>query len=531
MKNNIIDILIGRESIFSEHISNFRNLDFLTQMKTQFLFRTGIAFSIFTFLAIILTLIFQYLSNDIVDPILITIELFWFILAIFSTYQIAKERLNLSINALMIPSFLIIWSLIFYEYNKGIVGLDTIALTFPILSISPILANDKKSSILFYTLANITLLLAFSIYLYINQVINLAIILEYLFDNIITYIIIATISYNIYNIYNQAITRSEDSLKKAKYAEENLQQLNESLEDKVIQRTQELNEAIEVIEDANIELQDALDKIEESNLELNNLNEQIAQEAQMLLSLNNKLSESEHKLKLANQTKDKFFSIIAHDLRNPFVPIINSSDLLLNYHEKINADEQQKLIKMINSSSKNVYALLENLLHWARTQNGSIEFYPENENIYDLFHKIIKIIYPQAEQKGIEFVCNLNNNIIVCYDVNMINTVIRNLLTNAIKFTPKGGKIEIGSLKSNELSGHTIFYVKDTGIGMDDATIENLFKLDQKTSRSGTFGETGTGLGLILCKEFIEKHNGNIWVESELGKGSTFYFSLPNTAE
>ena len=512
---------------FSNLIDLYKDLDFLTQMKAQFFFKIGIAFSVFSFLVVIITIVYQLFYVNTVEYYVILIDTACLTISLFSTYQISKGRLNWSINFLMISSLSIIWSVMFYEADQTIVGLDTIAYTFPILSLTAILSTKKKLNIILYTVANLVLLLIFSIYVVERSNDEAHLLIEYFFDNAVTYVIIATISYSVHSLYNKAINRSEEALRKAKIAEDKLQKLNDSLEEKVIQRTQEFNEALEVIEDANIELQDALDHIEESNLELNQLNEQIAREANILLSLNVKLSESEHQLKLANQTKDKFFSIIAHDLRNPFVPIINSSDLLINYPEKLNSIEQQKLIKMINRSSKDVYALLENLLQWARTQNGSIDFYPEEENIYSSFRKIVRMVYPQAEQKSIEFVCNLTNDIIINYDVNMINTVIRNLLTNAIKFTPENGKIEIGKIENDTAATKLIFYIKDNGTGMDSDTMDKLFKLEHKISQNGTSGESGTGLGLIICKEFIELHGGKIWVESELGKGSTFYFSLP----
>ena len=170
------------------------------------------------------------------------------------------------------------------------------------------------------------------------------------------------------------------------------------------------------------------------------------------------------------------------------------------------------------------FNLLQNLLHWSRSQTGRIEFHPNRLNLLNIVDQNIKLVQKTAEKKNIKLINNVDSSINVQADEDMINTVIRNLLTNAIKFTPKEGEIAVSSSLDNDF---TVLSIMDSGVGMNKETVEKLFKLESTHSTCGTENESGTGLGLILCKEFVEKHGGKIWVDSELGKGSTFCFSIP----
>ncbi len=236
-------------------------------------------------------------------------------------------------------------------------------------------------------------------------------------------------------------------------------------------------------------------------------------------------------LKQLNATKDKFFSIISHDLKNPFVTLLNMSEFLINNIDKIQVTERNNILKSINESSKHTYKLLENLLHWARNQMGIIQFLPEELDLYELGFNSVYINQAQASEKNITLINMIQPDSLAICDRNMIQTVFRNLLSNAIKFTPKGGEVEIGAVTNpsegfEPSEGYIHIYVKDSGVGLTKATIEKFFKIEENVSSIGTIGESGTGLGLILCKEFVEKHGGKIWVESEVGKGSMFWFSL-----
>ena len=302
-----------------------------------------------------------------------------------------------------------------------------------------------------------------------------------------------------------------------KKAEEEIIRLNENLEHKVIERTAELNDAIRIIE--------------ESNHELIQLNINLANESRKLVFLNEKLADSENELKIANQTKDKFFSIIAHDLKNPIGGVRNLLELIMLHHDKMDINEIIKLVSSSHKASVETFNLLENLLEWARIQRKTISFEPKLMDIYSLIAKVLAVVKVNADSKTISIINNMAKDTYAYFDLEILHTIFRNLISNAIKFTNEGGKIEIGILPNfwNQKSqnGFITIFVKDNGIGMLPETVEQLFQIGKSITGKGTFGETGTGLGLILCKEFVEKLKGEIWVESEIGVGSTFYFTVP----
>ncbi len=248
------------------------------------------------------------------------------------------------------------------------------------------------------------------------------------------------------------------------------------------------------------------------------------------------LQKSTLKLRELNATKDKFFSILAHDLRGPIGNFKLVSEMLHEEYDDFSEDERINFLRNMKDSSNNIYKLLENLLEWARSQSGNIIFEPREFNLNYVVNSIKKLMKLSLENKNIELINKLENEIDLIADPNLINTIIRNLLSNAIKFTPNGGKIEIGAVvipsNDSKTSGNKInIYIKDNGVGMSEDKIKKLFKIEFNISTDGTNKEKGTGLGLILCKEFIEKHGGKIWVESEVGKGSTFYFSIPQSTK
>jgi PAS domain S-box-containing protein len=229
-----------------------------------------------------------------------------------------------------------------------------------------------------------------------------------------------------------------------------------------------------------------------------------------------------------NSVKDKFFSIIAHDLRSPFNSIIGFCDLLLEQVRNNDIEGIDEYAQIILKSSKSSMDLLTNLMEWAHTQTGRIEFNPEYFEIVAFIEKNKEIYIDIASQKSITIKHILPHNLTVFADMNMISTICRNMILNAIKFTMPGGEVNISvKEKQNEI----IFSVSDTGVGIPQNRIDKLFRIDQSFSTAGTNNEKGTGLGLILCKEFIEKHNGKIWVESLVGVGTTFNFSLPLSFE
>lgn len=240
---------------------------------------------------------------------------------------------------------------------------------------------------------------------------------------------------------------------------------------------------------------------------------------------NTQVQQQNIQLQDLNATKDKFFSIISHDLKGPLNSLTSFSSLLINHTDSLSKDEIKMLAKDLDKSLKNLFALLENLLEWSRSQTGNIEFKPEVFDFNALLEQNKGLLHTQALNKKITIENRSMGAVTVNAHKHSVNTVVRNLISNAIKFTPEGGTITLDALVGHE--GDLVVSVKDTGVGMAPEVMQKLFRLDTKHTTKGTADEKGTGLGLILCKDFIEKNGGRIWVESTPGKGSIFYFSLP----
>lgn len=231
-------------------------------------------------------------------------------------------------------------------------------------------------------------------------------------------------------------------------------------------------------------------------------------------------------LEALNTTKDKFFAIIAHDLKNPFSTVLGISELLAREFENFDSESLKNFIHQIYKYSNNTFNLLENLLQWSMVQTGRMPLRPKMVNVRNIIEENVELLIGNAKQKGIEIKVDIPKDCSAYVDVNQITTVVRNLLSNAIKFTTPNGQI----LLCNEESGdYWKLSVKDTGIGISAKDISKLFRIDSNLTTMGTSQEKGTGLGLILCKEFVERNGGTIWVNSQPGEGSTFYFTIPKT--
>lgn len=237
-----------------------------------------------------------------------------------------------------------------------------------------------------------------------------------------------------------------------------------------------------------------------------------------------KLKENEAHLLELNGTKDKFFSIIAHDLTGPFHSIIGFSDLIADQISNQDYEGIDRYVSIIQNSAQMALDLLRNLLEWSRAQTGKVEFNPEYFELVKLINEARKLMSGSAEQKSISILLELPHNQPVYADKAMISTVLRNLISNGIKFTNPGGIIVVSAEQKND---KLIISVADNGVGIKPDVVVKLFKMEEIYSTSGTRNEKGTGLGLLLCKEFIEKHDGQIWVESAFEKGSIFRFSIP----
>lgn len=225
-----------------------------------------------------------------------------------------------------------------------------------------------------------------------------------------------------------------------------------------------------------------------------------------------------------NASKDKFHSIIAHDLRGPFNSILGLTKIMSNSFESLSQMELKKYVEMLYDSCKNTGKLLENLLEWSMVHTGSISFEPKPCIIQDLVNEVLNNLSGMAKEKEVVLINNCKYSIEMLVDSNMIRAVIRNLVSNSIKFTPEKGEIKISCIEKGDVMS---ILVEDTGVGMSAELKDKLFKVEEKVTQLGTNDEKGTGLGLMLVKEFVERHNGSLNVESELGVGSKFIIELP----
>ncbi len=235
--------------------------------------------------------------------------------------------------------------------------------------------------------------------------------------------------------------------------------------------------------------------------------------------------EQTENLKKLNDDKDRFIAILGHDLRNPFNIILGFLKLLIQNIRKYEIDKIERQINIIYNSAENTYQLLEDILLWAKSQSGKLTFNPQAVKLQDIYDAVSECQKPAAKSKNITVSYFSDKDTKVFADKNMLNTVLRNLISNAIKYTNYGGNIKIYAISKQD---YVTLTVSDTGVGMSSETLTRLFDITRINTTPGTAGEKGTGLGLILCKEFMEKHGGTIRAESEAGKGSSFIITLPS---
>ncbi len=314
-------------------------------------------------------------------------------------------------------------------------------------------------------------------------------------------LLLLAVLFSIYNFRINSIKKTNIRLKKL--VDERTKEINQK-NTILIQKSEELSTTVELLKERQILVENQAEKLKAQKEELTRYN---------------------HDLNELNATKDKFFSIVAHDIKNPFNVILGFSEILLMYYHEWSEERKLETIKLLNNSSRSLYDLLENLLQWSRSERGLIEINPSNIILYESIKNIVELLKYSANSKEIEIKTNnIENNIIVFADIQLLNSILRNLVNNAIKFTNKRGLIEI---KSEVKNGFAFVSVEDNGVGMTEKAMENLFKLNVNQTTTGTNNEKGTGLGLILVKEFVTKQGGEIFVESEPGKGSRFTFTIP----
>jgi len=233
----------------------------------------------------------------------------------------------------------------------------------------------------------------------------------------------------------------------------------------------------------------------------------------------------ERELLRLNATKDKFFGIIAHDLRSPFHGYLGLTEAILSDLYDLSISDLSRMMSQLHESAGNLYKLLNNLLDWSRLQQGVLEIKKVNIPFKTILDEILNLFDQNMTQKNLKLTTEIENKLVLFSDENMLHTILRNLVGNAIKFTPKGGALKISA---KEIEGELIeVAIEDSGIGMSEATINKLFKIEEKFQENGTEGEVGSWLGLLICKEMVTHLGGKIWIKSELNKGSVFYFTLP----
>jgi signal transduction histidine kinase/ligand-binding sensor domain-containing protein len=299
---------------------------------------------------------------------------------------------------------------------------------------------------------------------------------------------------------------------------------NKHLEQLVGKRTLEIKRKNKLLEEQAKNLLLSKNQLEERQQQIMEQAEELRVQADVLNNQKNELEKVNTNLAEANATKDKFFSIIAHDLKNPFSIVQGYAELMLIKHDKLSKERRTSLLKSIYSSVQSVNKLLENLLQWSRSQTNRITIKPEYFHADSMISEIVFVLQGNLQKKNIKIKNNLDAEIQVFADYNMVSNVFLNVLTNAIKFTPKKGEITVSSSNSDH---YTHFFIKDSGQGISENMRGKLFKIEHAYSENGTDGETGTGLGLILCKEFMLKNKGDINIDSETGSGTTVEIILP----
>lgn len=256
------------------------------------------------------------------------------------------------------------------------------------------------------------------------------------------------------------------------------------------------------------------------NRVLNRINKQLKENSELI-------SKQKSKLEEVNTSQNMFFSILSHDLRNPFNGILGFLNILKNDYDNLSTDEKKQYIDYVSISANQVFKLIERLLELARLKDGRYQFNYENVNIREITEQVLQLQRTNTLNKKVSLENNISEDVLIYADKVSVDTILRNLTDNAIKFTPAGGKV---SIESETKDGKLIVYVKDNGVGMDSEDVKNIFRIDKRITSKGTNDEKGTGLGLYVCKEMIEKMNGSIHVESEIGKGSTFIVVFPEKA-
>ena len=471
-----------------------------------------------TFYAVLLCIISVFLNLKLHIVLVIVPVISAIIFAfLFNSAKRAEEISTISMSFIVVC---IIALTITWFYNDGYNSSHSL-LIFNSIMISIMISPKRRRLSVFIIFSFILALIIIIQYNYPNLITNYTSENERFLDILPSTILNLIIMYGLVNyvLNNYDLEQQKVIIERKKVEEINteLQAKNKLISNQNI----ELDNLNKELSDVNNQISKQYQELEDLHSTQQLLNEEIIAKNERLNKLNTDLLE-------ANATKDKFFSIIAHDLKNPLTAILLKSEIVYNYFDRLSNDEKIENIKTLHFSSKHLYQFLENLLTWARSQTGKIEFQTESIIFQNLLDEIIALNEQAIKDKKINIKSNKTEFVNIVADTNMISTIMRNLISNAVKFSKEGGEIEIGVTESSGSSQDSFVtvYVSDSGVGMSKSKMEKLFRIDENVTTKGTAGEKGTGLGLILCKEFVEKHGGRIWVESLEGHGSTFYFSI-----
>lgn len=354
---------------------------------------------------------------------------------------------------------------------------------------------------------------------------NLYIIVKPPFYDTITFKIVILLFF-IVLIYLYVIYKTKKIIKQRELLEKLVNERTLEIQEKnelLLKQRDELNKINAELEERQFKIMEQAEELRVQKENLESLNLSLQSMNNLLEERQQQIEEQSEELKRLNSSKDKLISVIAHDLRNPLNTLMGFSEILVYQYNNLDDEKKLKFLKIIHTTAKNMFLLLENLLQWARAQTHSISFNPEIFIINELINENIALFHEQAYLKNNVIKNNIDEDLKVYADRNMINTVIRNILSNAIKFT-ENGVITINVEKYND---YIKIKISDTGKGIPQERLSNLFDVTVSSTTSGTRGETGTGLGLLLCKEFVEKNNGRIEIYSKVGEGTTISFTLP----
>ena len=442
-----------------EILKRYKAEDFITRMKANFFYKVGIAMFVFMIMIIITTILIQYKHFGGVQYYIIIAELILTANIALSVIFIVRKKLGIAIHMLINGCLMVIWLILFTNEIETLARFDTISFVFGTIALTPLITHNNKKNILIYTGFNILALAALSFYTYHSSQVTEGDILDYFTDNVMAILYLGVVVYNISSIYNKAIDRTEQALQTTKNAESEIKELNEELEERVKQRTAEL---------------------ESANKELN-----------------------------------RFAYIVSHDLKAPLRGIGQVAQWLDTDYREVLDEDGRNALNLLTGRVKILDNLIEGILRYSRIGRESLE--NKETDLNKIIEEIIEIISPPLHIK-----ITYDKLPVIIVDPTRIEQLFQNLISNAIKFIDKPeGEIHISNKDKGD---YWLFSVSDNGPGIDKKYFDKIFTIFQTLSSKDDSGNTGIGLSIV--KKIVELYHGEIWLESELGRGTTFFFTI-----